>query len=151
MELGMIFESMAAFSIEENGSSRVFITMDTNMVTSTLNEIDMVNKTFSQACTYNELIYGAASQYALTSNNSTCQTMGTPLLPAKPAFVNPVGEYLETAINTQFETVIIYDVSGRKVKALSQANTYTGDLPRGIYLAEFISGTDKKTAKLIKK
>lgn len=150
----------AAFSIDYGTYSKAYlITYGNN--TSTLSEIDMVNKQIGAPIrTYNHLIYGAASRYTLTFTNTTCSL--TPLhtkenSASKTYFNvnNPANGKIIFHTNierNQMITIQLFDTSGKLIKDFSNQTNIEGlnisNLPDGVYL---LAVTTKKGEKHTKK
>ncbi|MDR6371727.1 hypothetical protein J2795_003949 [Chryseobacterium bernardetii] len=150
----------AAFSIDYGTYSKAYlITYGNN--TSTLSEIDMVNKQIGAPIrTYNHLIYGAAARYNLTSTNTTCSL--TPLhtqeTSASKTYFNvnnPANGKIICNTNIERNQMIaiqLFDNSGRLTKDFSSQNNIESlnisNLPDGVYI---LVVTTKKGEKHTKK
>lgn len=152
----------AAFSIDYGTYSKAYIISGNNNWSSTLYEVDMVNKVLSDPIrTYNYPIYGAASVYNLTSTNSTCSL--TPLSVQETNTSNKFFNVINPAKNTiicktnidrkEITQIRMFDNSGRLIKDFSNQNNIENldisNFPDGIYLLTIATKNREKYTKKI--
>ena len=153
------YQPMAAFSINENGESKVyFFEFNYETQISILKEIDMVNKTVSdEICVFNIPVLGAAAPYSITSTNSVCENvLNTNNGNYNAPFIrvnNPASGNIEVSANSHHDIskVTLFDLSGREIKNYNNIqNMDIHNTPPGIYILEFnLADGQRHTQKLI--
>jgi hypothetical protein len=139
----------AAFAVNSETSSKAYIINFNTFpaFNSTLYEIDMVHRQIGAPIrTYPHAVFGAATNYSLTSTNSTCSP--TPLAVKESNasstyfnVINPVKSSIICQTNIESRQIIsirLFDSSGKLIKDFSNQNTIerldVSGIPNGIYL-----------------
>ncbi|WP_415325568.1 T9SS type A sorting domain-containing protein [Chryseobacterium sp. MMS23-Vi53] len=150
----------AGFSINYGTYSKAYIISNVSQ-NSTMYELDMINKQIGPPIrTYNHRIYGAATAYSLTSNNSTCSQ--TPLAVQENnthdiffSVINPAKNNIVCKTNIDRKQIIsirLFDNSARLIRDFSNQdnleNLEISDVPSGNYL---LTVTTKKGETYTKK
>ncbi|MCS4305161.1 T9SS type A sorting domain-containing protein [Chryseobacterium sp. BIGb0232] len=154
----------AGFSVNYGTYSKAYVISNISQ-NSILYEVDMVNKQIGPPIrTYNHRIYGAATAYNLTSNNSTCSQ--TPLSTHENNVnnlyfnvINPTKNNIVCKTNIdrkQITQIRLFDNTGRLVKDFSNQNSLenldiSGITPGNYLLTVATKKGETYTKKIISK
>lgn len=136
-------EAIGAFSIDYGSHSKAYIITSNLTNSSSIYEVDMVNKQVGNLITsYNYIIYGAASKYALTSTNSICENLSTDVNIINKSYLhinNPARNSIK--INTNIEkcdisSIHLFDITGKFIKSFNNdiRNLDISNISNGIYM-----------------
>ena len=73
----------------------------------------------------------------------------TPVIAEYQVFPNPAVDYFQISDNTAIQKVALYNLAGREIKSFtyrSEEKYYVGDLPKGMYLLQFVGPQNRRLA-----
>lgn len=119
-------EAIGAFSIDNGSHSKVYILTSNLINLSSIYEVDMLNRNVGNLIrSYNYIIYGAASKYALTSTNSVCVNLSIDEYIKNKFYLNINNPARNSIIiNTNIDTrddlsIYLFDMTGKLIKSFN--------------------------------
>lgn len=151
-------EALGAFSIDYGSSSKVYIITSDLANSSSIYEVDMLNKKVGNLInSFNYIAYGAASKYALTSTNSICGSSAIDENIKNKFYININNPARNSIIiNTNIDTrdvssVYLFDITGKLIKNFNTSSTDLdiSNISDGIYMLILNTRNGEKYSKKV--
>lgn len=146
-----------AFSIENGGSSEVYITTFNGIGINKLRQVNMDTKTVGSVLhTFDQVLLGATAAYSLTSTDAVCMTAGINESSDSDVFftvINPVKTNIITITNieiSEISAIILYDLLGKEIKTFDSFECMNVEgIAQGTYILQCNSVIGKSFTKKI--